>query len=856
MKFESITGSARSNRRRSNAPIPQTAETFEQRALLTAPTILSPNGTIGNTQPTIVWEAVDNAASYEIYISNAETQTLIAREFNIQTTSYVPTFALPQGRIRTWVRAHFADTSVSEWSSNHDFVVSTQPQLTGPGSPSANATQRKIDDTTPTITWTGVSGAASIELYLSNRTTLESQVITVPGQTQQSQIRMTVSPGAGTFRLQLTAAEGATGTPVSRLTANVPFNATAEQLETALRAVSGYESAQVFKATISGVPTYTLRFYGSANPVTVAVEKSEATGSYAVNDPQYVDTLRYEVPASMALNMGRYQVFLRVMDNGGRRTNWTPAYGFDVTPQPNIVSPKPDAGDSFPILTFDNTPLLQWEAAPGATNYEIWVSVKGREAASQTLYHEILGDVTSFQIPDTLNANDYVFWVRPHLIVTEGAGASVVGVWSARTEFATANTTVSPQTTTVTVSGNPLSGYYRLNVTPVVPGARTLSTSNLAFNATGAQIQAALRRLTGFGAVTVSSVNDGPNLPETINNYTHTIRFTGVSTPVAVTVTNGTDTGAFAVRQTEAATTVIKARPRITGPLGDDTTQAGETVVYEARPTVTWARIDQAARYEVWIGTSASSTPYIQTAVSENWYTFEQNLVPGRYTAWVRAVSATGAMSLWSESFSFTASGGITQITSPAEGESVTGNPTINWISIPGAQSYDVWISAIGVNFRYIQDYGITTNSYQPTFVLPTGNYRVWVQAIDSSGNGLGWSNAVNFAVASVESPIESTELLLTAVATHLKTGELLPTTRPSSVEVEEQPIHRTVAAADGHLVSSDHVTAPSENAESQTGHRVVQEGSDGDPLVVSLSDEKDLAVLAENCEKTEWWQA
>lgn len=73
---------------------------------------------------------------------------------------------------------------------------------------------------------------------------------------------------------------------------------------------------------------------------------------------------------------------------------------------------------------------------------------------------------------------------------------------------------------TVTISGTPTAGYYVL--TWLDPNGVTWATSALPYNASGSQVQAALRTIPGLGAITVSSSGTSPNL-------THTITFTGVA---------------------------------------------------------------------------------------------------------------------------------------------------------------------------------------------------------------------------------------------------------------------------------------------------------------------------------------
>lgn len=77
-----------------------------------------------------------------------------------------------------------------------------------------------------------------------------------------------------------------------------------------------------------------------------------------------------------------------------------------------------------------------------------------------------------------------------------------------------------PEIQTITVAGDPTGGFYTLSWQ--APSGNTYTTQALAYNATGAQVQTALREIPGLEAVTVSTSGTSPNL-------THTIAFTGVA---------------------------------------------------------------------------------------------------------------------------------------------------------------------------------------------------------------------------------------------------------------------------------------------------------------------------------------
>jgi hypothetical protein len=83
---------------------------------------------------------------------------------------------------------------------------------------------------------------------------------------------------------------------------------------------------------------------------------------------------------------------------------------------------------------------------------------------------------------------------------------------------------------TLQIAGTPTGGTYTITLTDDVNGART--TSALAYNASAATVQAALRLLSGEGLSTtaVSATGSTPN-------FTHTIQFKGTKADITVTTT-------------------------------------------------------------------------------------------------------------------------------------------------------------------------------------------------------------------------------------------------------------------------------------------------------------------------------
>ena len=180
MKFETITGSQRSRRSKSNLQAPAVVESLEVRSLMT---VLSPTGTVNDATPTISWEAVDNAVSYDLWVSDREQVKVQFVETGITSTNFTPSTPLNLGRTRAWVRPNFAGGDTGDWSAASDFIIQVKPTLTGPFNSQLAGTPFKLNETKPTITWDTPPGAVRFEVLLSNQTELTSQVYRVKNLT-------------------------------------------------------------------------------------------------------------------------------------------------------------------------------------------------------------------------------------------------------------------------------------------------------------------------------------------------------------------------------------------------------------------------------------------------------------------------------------------------------------------------------------------------------------------------------------------------------------------------------------------------------------------------------------------------
>jgi GEVED domain/Calx-beta domain len=129
----------------------------------------TPERFVASTRPTIAWDSLTGAVTYDLWIDDVTTGTSqFVRVTSLGSTSYTPSSDWDLGRYRFWVRGVDADARPARWSRFEEIVVAEPPSVIGPVGGTF--------DTTPTFSWNPVSGAATYEVLLRDRL-LGTQII-------------------------------------------------------------------------------------------------------------------------------------------------------------------------------------------------------------------------------------------------------------------------------------------------------------------------------------------------------------------------------------------------------------------------------------------------------------------------------------------------------------------------------------------------------------------------------------------------------------------------------------------------------------------------------------------------------
>ena len=125
-------------------------------------------------------------------------------------------------------------------------------------------------------------------------------------------------------------------------------------------------------------------------------------------------------PAS-PLNMGTYHLWVRGLNAAGIPGPWSQRLELKVILVPQVIAPV--------AATPGPRPAFRWNAVPGATLYQIWIS----QGTTTTAFKRDDSLTSSVYTPNVdLPVGNYRWWVRAHAI---GSGTEAIGPWTPAQSF-------------------------------------------------------------------------------------------------------------------------------------------------------------------------------------------------------------------------------------------------------------------------------------------------------------------------------------------------------------------------------------------------------------------------------------
>jgi hypothetical protein len=669
---------------------------------LETPVPIGPIGTVAMPTPTFTWNAVAGAAYYDLWVDNTSAGYTAVNATNIVGTSYTPAGSLATGSSYAYyIRAHTASGVVSAWTNAVAFNIPTPTPLSAP---IVLGTVGNTYDPTPDLMWQPVAGADFYDVWVSDATSGQSQVIRdthFVGTTYTPTTSLTVNHTYIWYVRALSNAGGLSGWGQGQFSVVNAFTGIYGGTYTGNTTDGPVSGDVAWSVAANGAVTVTMPGSGSGTVTPTGEGQFAATGGGgAVQGAHYVFNGNFTLAGINANANGTWNV---VYDGGSGNGTWT-----GTRNAANVLStPLPDG----PFGTTTNPkPTFGWTTVPGANYYELWVS----DAYGSTVIWNphVVGNSFTPTTALAVGAN-YQYWLRAR---TDAGAASA---WSNAYSFTIAQLGAPTLTSPVgTITTNTPTFAWT-----AVAGANAYDVW-ISDNTTGAQV---LRDQHYVGTTL--------NLAQPLTmgrSYTWWVR----------ALSDAGNVGAWSSGATFSPGIGV---PTPTAPTGSGT---------NAMPNFVWTASPNATTYDLWVSNNSTGQTYRNVSVAATSYTFAQSLSVGSYTFWVRAIAAGGASSAWSTGLSFSITAlGTPVLTSPLT-NTTNASPTFTWNAVSGATYYDLWVSDTTTGqSEAIRNGHVVGASYVPTTPLAVGHsYQWWVRAFNDSGNAGGWSSGGYFSVT-VETP-------------------------------------------------------------------------------------------------------
>lgn len=675
----------------------------------TPPIITGPLGTVQDNTPLITFSEIPDVTSYEIRLENLTEDTFVFVSGALgetSTNSFQITDPLPLGEYRLDIRAIDTLGVIGPWSDSETFIVAPSPQIQTP-------VAERLQDSTPTFSWTSVLGAETYNFAITN--TVTGETINQDGLTvTQFTVPKDDILALGAYEYTVTAVNTASATSSSSdVTSSVSGNlVVSTPPEIDAPAVAIYNR----RPTITWV-----------QPEGAVVSDVEVF-NVTTNQLEFLQTgvsgTSYTLSAAQTLGDAEYRVRVRSYGDLDETvpSDFSSIHVFQVGSPPVLLGPADNA-----VRTTSSRPELTFRGSLTGESYRVWLTSRN---LGQALFVVDGIESEGFRPPTDLPIGRYTYWVQ----ATTGNETSA---WSQSYDFEVVTPPVIVDRPRSTFSSQPtiewgalegadsyLIWLNKIDVSPAIVQERIEVTTT--------SYQPTTELPWGTYKIWVQGVAEGgsDNVDDTITNFSTPIEFE------------------------------VGGRPVVTS--------AAQTS--DSTPTLTWGRVELASSYEVFISDGlAPGVPLLrQAGINSTSFTLPTEFPEGDYRFWVRAFGPNGQKTAWSlNSTSFLT---IDTLVPPVIGEIGTTSdrtPTITWTAVTGAFNYRLFVAPVGAISSPVIDVTVASAEFTPEIPLAVGTYRVWVRTISSNSEISPWSETIDFTITEAAKPAtsEPVDFLYTSLA-------------------------------------------------------------------------------------------
>ena len=506
------------------------------------------NGLTDDTTPTLDWNDVAGAVSYDLTLASNNDRTFyeIFTVTGLTSSEYTLTAgqALTPGTSYYWfICARNEDGEQGEWSMGYKLTVLTTDVPVG------NLRDGVITiDKTPLLRWNAVSGAHHYELlfgdYAAELDTGIPVIVTAP-TTEFEVLTPYVFGSHPWWRIEAWNAPGHTGMRTA-VSADMDFTvSTAYHPLGTPNGVTGPTTPTLAWTAMLGTDTYELQIAHDVDFTDFAETASPTTAQYTV---------------ATAVNQGSSRYWrIRAKNEDGDATEWSPAFCFTVRWNYTITVTAPANASTI----FDQTPLLDWSDVSFSHTYEVWVCDRFPIVPTFSTKYTTTDTLSKLQLTSALPMETTRYWrVRP--LNLDG----VVGEWSSTFQFT--------PSATVTLNPLPADGYADSDTTPAISWSAVAGASSYS-----------IQTATSAAAVSAATpIDRGTNL-----GYTFPAVPAGSYRYWRVQAKNDSGTGSAWTPVSSVGVTWTYAEPTVSPGDGLDTT--------DTTPLLGWSAISGASSYEL-----------------------------------------------------------------------------------------------------------------------------------------------------------------------------------------------------------------------------------------------------------------
>ena len=373
--------------------------------------------------------------------------------------------------------------------------------------------------------------------------------------------------------------------------------------------------------------------------------------------------------------------------------NWGNDFALTMAIEP--VVPEAPAGVSASDGTSTAKIRITWNASSGATYYKVYRATSNSSSGAEILASQ----VTSPYYDDTTAdvGTYYYYWVK-------------AGNASGESDFS--------------ASARGRRAYEIPNAPTGVLASDGTSTAGviISWNAVASANSYSVWRGTSSSSEAAAEIASGL----TSTSYTDTSAVAGTTYWYWVRATNLGGTSGWSNSDTGYRKVTAPSAP--TGVTASDGLSSTEIVV-------SWNAVSTAASYEVWRGTSSSSSSAsrIASSLTVTSYSDTSAVAGTTYYYWVKATNTGGT-----SGFSGSDTGYLAVVTGPssvtASDGDFTGFVKVSWQASQNATSYEVWRGTVNAYSSASKIASPTTTSYDDTAAAPGALYYYWVRAVTTAG--------------------------------------------------------------------------------------------------------------------------